>query len=378
MSAALRNASPIGLLSLFLLAMGCSPHPLHDAIARHDVKEAKELINKGTDLSIRDEQQRTAMHVAADSGQIEIGRLLAEQRIDLNATDSAGRTALHLAAIKDRADFVELLAKKGADVKIADRFGSTPLLDAAGNGKANSVRALLDNGAPVDLTNKQKVTPLMAACAFREESAASVVRLLLERHADPKLTSEDGQTALHRAAMRPDPQAVRLLITAGADIHACAKDKTQPLDQAAMAKATASAACLLDAGAKPRLIPTWPLASAKTYQITADYLAGKGRCAEACGAYEVAIQQYAFEAETDWRMAKRYGDQAAGEFFGNVAMIMAVAVVSGGSMSYQPAITMTHSNMEHAEAAMSEARKEADRCAGKLAQTARTAAKKVP
>eukprot|EP00957_Ditylum_brightwellii_P164899 12554732-Ditylum_brightwellii.AAC.1 len=57
--------------------------------------------------------------------------------IDVNEGDYDRRTALHLAAGEGRLEVVELLCEAGADVNIEDRWGNRPLDDAA-SAKTNS------------------------------------------------------------------------------------------------------------------------------------------------------------------------------------------------------------------------------------------------
>ncbi|KAF3794522.1 Serine/threonine-protein kinase [Nymphaea thermarum] len=55
---------------------------------------------------------------------------LLDTGIDVNSTDIDDRTALHVAACQGRVEIVELLLKHGARLDMQDRWGSTPLADA--------------------------------------------------------------------------------------------------------------------------------------------------------------------------------------------------------------------------------------------------------
>ncbi len=67
------------------------------------------------------------------------------------------------------------------------------MCDAAGKGDVDEVRRLLDAGANVDGTDYAGMTALQNAALTVEPE---VVRLLLERGADPEITAGDGDTAL--------------------------------------------------------------------------------------------------------------------------------------------------------------------------------------
>ncbi|XP_049932450.1 integrin-linked protein kinase 1-like isoform X2 [Nymphaea colorata] len=55
---------------------------------------------------------------------------LLDTGIDVNSTDIDDRTALHVAACQGRVEIVELLLEHGARLDMQDRWGSTPLADA--------------------------------------------------------------------------------------------------------------------------------------------------------------------------------------------------------------------------------------------------------
>jgi ankyrin repeat protein len=93
--------------------------------------------------------------------------------------------------------------RAGASARCRLAF-TTPLCFAAAAGDFASARSLLDAGARVDAVNDAGYTPLMLAA---ECNHARVVRLLLERGADPQARTLRGETALDLArAVRADPQ----------------------------------------------------------------------------------------------------------------------------------------------------------------------------
>jgi len=57
-----------------------------------------------------------------------------DEGADVNEGDYDRRTALHLAASEGQLDVVRLLIERGADVSARDRWGGTPLDDARRHG----------------------------------------------------------------------------------------------------------------------------------------------------------------------------------------------------------------------------------------------------
>lgn len=155
-----------------------------------------------------------------------------------------GTTPLHVAATREVAD---LLLKAGALPEIRDGYGSSPLdgaiarasrgasgcvevaecLIAAGAevdavthaslGHQARLTAMLDRDpATLDAHNRAGCTPLQAAVSH---GRVDIVKLLLERGANPDAADGEGVLPLHWATRAPrhDMEIARLLIAAGAN-----------------------------------------------------------------------------------------------------------------------------------------------------------------
>lgn len=81
--------------------------------------------------------------------------------IDLNACDYDARTALHLAACEGHLEVCKYLVSHDADVNAIDRLGGTPLLDAQEHGSSEVVEFLKSVGAtvPQEISTHQITTP---------------------------------------------------------------------------------------------------------------------------------------------------------------------------------------------------------------------------
>jgi len=94
--------------------------------------------------------QATNFITAASEGDMEeVQAFLDFGSIDLNQGDYDHRTALHLAAGEGHLEIVRMLCEAGADVNVEDRWGHRPLDDAR-NAKENSagiMKLLLKHGA---------------------------------------------------------------------------------------------------------------------------------------------------------------------------------------------------------------------------------------
>ena len=71
--------------------------------------------------------KRTALHLAADNGHLDVVRALLVNKAQINARDKSERTPLHYATISGFPRIVELLLANKADASPRDKFGLTPM-----------------------------------------------------------------------------------------------------------------------------------------------------------------------------------------------------------------------------------------------------------
>jgi NAD(P)-dependent dehydrogenase (short-subunit alcohol dehydrogenase family) len=101
---------------------------LHEAIVRGDLEAARDLIEAGADLNVRESSGGSSpLITAAIFGQTEAAKALIEAGADLDQQNNDGSTALITAAFFARADIVEALLAAGADKSIRNSAGSTAL-----------------------------------------------------------------------------------------------------------------------------------------------------------------------------------------------------------------------------------------------------------
>ncbi|MCG8417356.1 MAG: ankyrin repeat domain-containing protein [Proteobacteria bacterium] len=146
---------------------------------------------------------------------------------DLNAADYDGRTALHLAAAEGRLDVVAYLLNRGARVNVIDRWGGTPLQDAIRHTHDAIAQLLTEHGAV--LRSEDAVSTM---CRMAGEGNLAALRRLVDNGADPSLGDYDGRTPLHLAASEGHRDVVAYLIECGAPINVTDRWGGSPLDDA--------------------------------------------------------------------------------------------------------------------------------------------------
>ncbi len=158
--------------------------------------------------------------------------------------------------------YAKLLIAIGADVNSIGHSGLRPVFHAAANGRSEMLQFFIEQGADVKLTcSNEKVTGLTALHYAPNEEIASihlaaynsrtgVVKVLLEKGADPSLQDGNGRTALHEAAFRNEPVTALLLVKKGADVNRAARDGNTPVHEAVIWHNTAMVKFLLENGAR--------------------------------------------------------------------------------------------------------------------------------
>ncbi|NP_001106372.1 ankyrin repeat domain-containing protein 6 [Xenopus tropicalis] len=187
---------------------------LHLAANKGHVNVVHILVKAGCDLDIQDDGNQTALHRAAVVGNSEVLALLIQEGCALDRQDKDGNTALHEASWHGFSQSVKLLVKAGANVLAKNKAGNTPLHLACQNGHSQSCRILLLAGSRADLKNNVGDTCLHVAARYNH---LSVIRILLSAFCSVNEKNQAGDTPLHVAAALNHRKVIKVLLEAGAD-----------------------------------------------------------------------------------------------------------------------------------------------------------------
>jgi len=198
---------------------GCTP--LHLAMDVADPKRstavAELLLKSRADANARDNRGRASLRALAGralEGRVNLLRALLDAGAERDVADGEGRTALHLAAQSGNEELARLLLEQphGANASVPDKDSHTPMHIAASGGHVALVQLLLagrSNPLAENSRTRGKLTPLHVAVFHGH--AASAAALLGEgvEHgesilADARRAAEHGdqlgRTPLHIAA----------------------------------------------------------------------------------------------------------------------------------------------------------------------------------
>ena len=181
------------VLAIALLTGAAAPddRALLDATKRGDVAAVRLLLEDGADPNAARGDGLTALHVAAQAGNLEIAKLLIGAGAEVAATTRiGGYMPMHLASGAAQASVVGALIEAGADPgAVTTASGATPLhLAAKAFSGESTVRVLLEHGARVNAVEASAgQTPLMFAASYGRTAA---IRELLTHGADPAIRTE--------------------------------------------------------------------------------------------------------------------------------------------------------------------------------------------
>ena len=173
----LTHAAPAGAAAFVEAAMNGN----RDAV--------RALLKDGADVNTTQADGMTALHWAAQKGDVELAKVLLYASANLKATTRiGGYTPLLIASKNGDAAMIETLTTAGADANTSTMNGTTPLMLASAAGKAAAVKALIDHGANVNAKENVKgETALTFAAAL---GRADVIRILTANGADLKVTTK--------------------------------------------------------------------------------------------------------------------------------------------------------------------------------------------
>ena len=238
-----------------------------------DIESAKAMLDGGVDMNQTDVDGATALVVSIMNKKYTFAKFLLDRGANPNLADDKGRAALYAAVDMRNEDYSTLPNRKeddpmptleivkailareanpnmaltralpgrsgmdSGDTALGD--GTTPLIRAAFSGDAAVMRLLLEKGADPKLTLKDGSTALMVAAGVgyrdkftrgTEADALECLKIAMATGLDLSQTSTRGETALHGAANRGADTIVQFLVDHGAKLDTKNKQGYTPLD----------------------------------------------------------------------------------------------------------------------------------------------------
>ena len=242
------------------------------AARKGDVSVVRHLLTRdSTSVDYRDELQRTPVHWAAVTANLDLFRLLLSRGANFHAESIVSQSMLHLCNLdyegEEAADMyhgsssnrkviaLELLSR-GLPVDIRDSDSRTPLMFAAMCGLEDNVTMLISKGADSSIPDRNGCPPLVRAAQKRHmgilkviidgqkdtkrrvdvclvlaasKGMKSAVKSLLDAGMMIETTNAAGHTALIGAIIECHDDIVRLLLERGANVESKGQSQLRPI-----------------------------------------------------------------------------------------------------------------------------------------------------
>ena len=213
--------------------------PLLTAVQNRHYKLAAFLLDHGADPNIANKGGWTPLYIAVDNRNIEGGDYPVREA-DMDHLDFIKLLLNHHANVNARICGTESTPKrcKGDSTETRTIFtmqwlyedGATPFLRAAQSGDVTVMKLLLEHGANPKIATANGDTALMVAAGigwvegvtyeWSEAENLEAVKMCLDLGTDPNIADLDGRTALHGAAHKGRDDVIRLLVEHGAKLDA--------------------------------------------------------------------------------------------------------------------------------------------------------------
>lgn len=136
------------------------------------------------------------------------------RNLDVNTADYDQRTALHVAAAEGHVDVVSFLLSEGAVSNCKDRWGKTPLDDALFFGHESVVMILRAHGAVLGSPMADSVAKL---CEAAKQNNVVLIKRLVLCGVNVNQSDYDSRTPLHIAAAEGNLEAAKVLLLLGSE-----------------------------------------------------------------------------------------------------------------------------------------------------------------
>jgi ankyrin repeat protein len=189
---------------------------LHVAAQWNVVDVATILLKSGMNPGWVTSTQRTALHYAASLGHSEMCRVLLYHGADINAETKGGNTPLMVSLLRPDETYKVFLNHPDVDVHIQNRQGDTALHMAIDQGNIAAVDGLLPmiDETINEVNNEGETAVCLAVQLYDHVGAAKVVNTLLQsRFINPSLQDFNGKTPLHYAVLEGNLAVCKLLAT---------------------------------------------------------------------------------------------------------------------------------------------------------------------
>lgn len=302
--------------------------PLHLAVQKQNRDIARLLVDNGADITARDLQGKTALHIAFSKYFMVDSIWSAYSTVNENLVDGTGLSHFHIACTRDNVSIIENFLQNGVDVnsrvgsKSVRWAGYTALHFACSYLQLEVVDLLLEYGADVRSVNELGFTPLGSVfygndLVCKKNKFIPICDSLLSAAEEIGINDNTGLSRLHLVCTRNIPDGVKHYYTSeliNQPVHLPDWLGRTPLHFAAYFDCPDNIELLLDLGADPTIeyargYTALTLAQCHTYDSTSQMFKAPEKLLQ----YEGNVNSDA--ALLNFQIACNTSDEKAIEYF---------------------------------------------------------------
>lgn len=215
--AASSNTNPEVLELLVARGLKINSDILQFAVNNSEIKVLDVVLQYRLNLNIKDDDGNTPLMKAAEMGKYEFVRSLLAKGANVRGRNNQGRTALHLASLNPSSppELLSLLIDEGLNVNLTDYNKDTALsLAVKAGADYDNFKLLVNKGAKIKTTFDDGNTLLMLAARYNEDP--DIIRALINAGLSLNSRNKERKTALDYAKENKNPDIKELLIKKGA------------------------------------------------------------------------------------------------------------------------------------------------------------------
>ncbi|MDY0277037.1 MAG: ankyrin repeat domain-containing protein [Acholeplasma sp.] len=203
---------------------------LHYAVIGNAFEVINELIKRGVNVNIQDNNLETPLFDCARKGKLEIAKILIINYAKVNITNKDHETPFHLASAKGNKEFLKLLVENDAIPNTLTNDKKYPVHYAILAGKIDVIKYLLTlANQPFTLLDFMNNTLLHFAATTTNDL---LIFYLISEGLNPNLMNKDLETPLFNAVRFGTKETVNALLHNDAYINIKNKNNETPLDYA--------------------------------------------------------------------------------------------------------------------------------------------------
>jgi ankyrin repeat protein len=194
------------------------------ASRNNNVEVVKMLIEQKVNINVLNNYNVSALILACDKSNEEIVKLLLDANADINHIDNDNENALIVACRYDNVEIVKMLLERNKSINEnvneminkQNKFDFTALISACKKNNTEIIKLLIENNADIHIQNNNKDTALIWTCS---KNNVEICKILIDKGVNVNTQNLYNTTALHCACENNNIEMVKMLLEKDIDVN---------------------------------------------------------------------------------------------------------------------------------------------------------------